>query len=139
MVGTLALCLGFGACSMIGCEKGKDPSEGKDPKIWAVYSAYAETKGDDALSYDEWLEELLETAKGKDGVTPHIGQNGNWYIGETDTGVKAEASDGKDGVTPHIGQNGNWYIGETDTHYKAEATDGEDGETPHIGDTATGT
>lgn len=28
---------------------------------------------------------------GVDGITPHIGDNGNWYIGETDTGVKAEA------------------------------------------------
>ena len=26
----------------------------------------------------------------KDGKTPHIGANGNWWIGETDTGVKAE-------------------------------------------------
>lgn len=24
------------------------------------------------------------------GITPHIGVNGNWYLGETDTGVKAE-------------------------------------------------
>lgn len=29
------------------------------------------------------------TLKGTDGTTPHIGANGNWYIGETDTGVKA--------------------------------------------------
>lgn len=29
------------------------------------------------------------TAIGKDGTTPHIGANGNWYIGDTDTGVKA--------------------------------------------------
>ena len=29
------------------------------------------------------------TLKGTDGVTPHIGTNGNWYIGDTDTGVKA--------------------------------------------------
>lgn len=28
---------------------------------------------------------------GTDGITPHIGENGNWYLGETDTGVKAEA------------------------------------------------
>ncbi len=28
---------------------------------------------------------------GKDGVTPHIGDNGNWYIGNTDTGVVAAA------------------------------------------------
>lgn len=29
------------------------------------------------------------TLRGTDGTTPHIGANGNWYIGETDTGVKA--------------------------------------------------
>lgn len=28
-------------------------------------------------------------AAGQDGVTPHIGDNGNWYIGNTDTGVSA--------------------------------------------------
>lgn len=50
--------------------------------------------------------------KGDDGITPHIGENGNWWLGETDTGVKAT---GEDGITPHIGENGNWYIGEEDT------------------------
>ena len=30
------------------------------------------------------------TLKGTDGITPHIGENGNWYIGDTDTGVSAE-------------------------------------------------
>ncbi len=39
-------------------------------------------------------------APGADGITPHIGVNGNWYLGETDTGVKAEGKDGKDGYTP---------------------------------------
>lgn len=29
--------------------------------------------------------------KGTDGTTPHIGANGNWFLGETDTGVKAAA------------------------------------------------
>ena len=29
------------------------------------------------------------TLKGNDGTTPHIGENGNWYIGDTDTGVSA--------------------------------------------------
>lgn len=28
-----------------------------------------------------------------DGIPPHIGENGNWFIGETDTGVKASADD----------------------------------------------
>jgi len=56
--------------------------------------------------------------KGDDGVTPHIGQDGNWWIGNTDTGIKAAGENGQkgdDGVTPHIGQNGNWWIGNTDT------------------------
>ena len=30
--------------------------------------------------------------------TPHIGENGNWFIGSTDTGIKAEGQDGKDGT-----------------------------------------
>lgn len=73
---------------------------------------------------------------GKDGQTPHIGTNGNWWIGNTDTGVKAQGSagtngsngtNGTNGVTPHIGTNGNWWIGTTDTGVKAEAQDGEDG------------
>ena len=40
---------------------------------------------------------------GQDGITPHIGENGNWYIGETDTGVNAEGDDGEDGKTPAKG------------------------------------
>ncbi len=54
-------------------------------------------------------------------VTPHIGDNGNWWIGENDTGVKAE---GTDGVAPHIGNNGNWFIGNKDTGVKAAGVDG---------------
>lgn len=34
---------------------------------------------------------------GKDGITPSIGANGNWWIGETDTGVKA-AGEGAVGI-----------------------------------------
>ena len=30
-----------------------------------------------------------------DGVTPHIGDNGNWWIGEEDTGVKAAGENGR--------------------------------------------
>lgn len=72
---------------------------------------------------------------------PYIGSNGNWWVGGTDTGVKAAGDDGKpgkDGETPYIGENGNWWIGFTDTKVKAAGTDGkdgekgEDGETPYI-------
>ena len=37
-------------------------------------------------------------ANGTDGQTPYIGENGNWWIGDTDTGVKAAGNDGKDGA-----------------------------------------
>lgn len=66
-------------------------------------------------------------AKGINGLTPHIGQNGNWFLGSTDTGVKAIAQDGKDGLTPYIGDNGNWFIGGQDTYVKAAGKDGADG------------
>jgi hypothetical protein len=31
--------------------------------------------------------------KGDDGITPHIGENGNWYIGDEDTGIPAEGKE----------------------------------------------
>ena len=69
---------------------------------------------------------------------PYIGENGNWFIGDKDTGVYANGTgsqgvegprgtdgnngangiagkDGKDGLTPYIGENGNWFIGDKDT------------------------
>lgn len=39
---------------------------------------------------------------------------------------KGEA--GADGTTPNIGANGNWFIGDTDTNVKAAGDKGEDGE-----------
>lgn len=79
----------------------------------AVTYGFAGTEG-------EWLESL----KGADGVIPEIGENGNWFIGTVDTGIKAR---GTDGTTPTIGANGNWHIGSTDTGVKAKGTDGKDG------------
>ena len=38
-------------------------------------------------------------ADGKDGITPTIGENGNWYLGDTDTG---KPSRGADGAVPDI-------------------------------------
>ena len=76
---------------------------------------------------------------GTNGVTPHIGNNGNWFIGSTDTGIKAQGpqgaqgtpgangTNGTNGVTPHIGNNGNWFIGSTDTGIKAQGPQGATG------------
>lgn len=45
-------------------------------------------------------------ADGKDGITPHIGANGNWYLGDTDTGKPSrglKGDKGDDGYTPQKG------------------------------------
>lgn len=39
---------------------------------------------------------------GTDGQTPHIGDNGNWWIGTTDTGVKAQGDKGADAIAPQV-------------------------------------
>lgn len=69
---------------------------------------------------------------GGDGLTPYIGDNGNWWIGTTDTGVKAQGNTGTDGQTPHIGDNGNWWIGTTDTGVKAQGDKGADAIAPQV-------
>ena len=84
---------------------------------------------------------------GKDGITPTIGKNGNWYLGSTDTGKPsrgaggtpgaagapgkdgAPGADGKDGITPTIGKNGNWYLGSTDTGKPSRGAAGTPGAT----------
>ena len=99
-----------------------DASRG--PRGYSAYEIAVE------LGYEGTEEQWIASLKGEDGepgTTPHIGQNGNWFIGDTDTGVLAR---GTNGVTPHIGDNGHWFIGETDTGILAEGTDGV---TPHIG------
>ena len=37
------------------------------------------------------------TACGTNGKTPYIGENGNWWIGDSDLSIPAEGQDGKDG------------------------------------------
>lgn len=44
---------------------------------------------------------------GADGLTPYIGNNGNWWIGASDTGVKAEGTDGINGKDGTDGKDGN--------------------------------
>ena len=77
--------------------------------------------GELVLTYSNGNAVNVGKVVGSDGVTPHIGNNSNWWLGSSDTGVKAE---GKDGITPHIGENKNWWIGSTDTGVKAEGKDG---------------
>lgn len=43
---------------------------------------------------------------GADGITPHIGDNGNWYIGSTDTGKPSRGATGDKGDTGAKGETG---------------------------------
>ncbi len=43
---------------------------------------------------------------GQDGKTPHIGENGNWWIGDEDTGYQAIGHDGANGVNGQDGADG---------------------------------
>ena len=86
---------------------------------------------------------------GTNGESPRIGENGNWWVGNTDLGVKAQGAQGQkgqDGATPRIGDNGNWWVGNTDLGVKAQGVqgqkgqdgqpgrDGQNGTSPRIGD-----
>ena len=54
----------------------------------------------------------FDGADGQDGITPTIGENGNWYLGETDTGKPSRGetgpagADGRDGADGQPGENG---------------------------------
>ena len=45
-------------------------------------------------------------ASGEDGITPHIGDNGNWYIGDTDTGSPSRGEQGPEGPQGPQGEKG---------------------------------
>ena len=92
---------------------GSDGADGKSAYEIAVLNGYQKSE-------QEWLASL----KGIDGLTPYIGDDGNWWIGDTDTGVKAAGTDGQDGKTPYVGDNNNWWIDGEDTGYSAVGTDG---------------
>lgn len=65
---------------------------------------------------------------GQDGITPHIGANGNWYLGDTDTGVRAAGSKGDTGkgIQSITRTAGTGEAGSTDT-YTITYTDGSTG------------
>ncbi|MBD5473674.1 MAG: hypothetical protein HDR20_12520 [Lachnospiraceae bacterium] len=68
----------------------------------------------------EWLDSL----KGEDGdpgITPTIGENGNWFIGETDTGIPCK---GEDGFAPTI-EVGTVTTGDPGTQATVEARAGD--------------
>lgn len=61
---------------------------------------------DEAAIFDFTIPRGDKGADGTDGLTPHIGDNGNWYLGDTDTGKpsRGEAGAGMDITGATVGQ-----------------------------------
>ena len=71
---------------------GKNEKDGKDGI--GIAKAEINANGELVITYTNGKTVNLGKivgADGKDGLTPFIGENGNWWIGEKDTGVKAAA------------------------------------------------
>ena len=133
--------------------KGKDGKDGQDGQ--SAFEQWKEMIADGSVDnpHDpdkKWSPEnntiqdfwrFLTGASGEDGQTPHVGDNGNWFIGNEDTGIGARGRDGQNGAdgkdgkdgrdavppTVTIGDNGNWFVDGVDTGRKAVGQDGADG------------
>lgn len=63
--------------------------------------------------------------RGQDGITPHIGTDGFWYVGTKRLGDRPAF--GQDGITPHITADGFWAFGDWKSSVRAQGRDGIDG------------
>lgn len=60
---------------------------------------------------------------GEDGLTPHIGENGNWWVGDTDTGVSAKGDKGDTGAKGADGVSPTATVTQTDDGAEFTVTD----------------
>lgn len=91
---------------------GQDGQDGQDGKpgtngtngksAYEIYSDAEYAAGRTPLAEADWLASLV----GASGLTPSIGTNGNWYLGSTDTGVKAQGVDGVSITKVEMSQDG---------------------------------
>ncbi len=83
-------------------------------------AADAAKVGDALRSLSEEISNIPSGKDGADGITPTIGDNGNWYLGETDTGKPSrgepgqDGADGKDGAPGAAGADGHTPVKGTD-------------------------
>ena len=77
-------------------------------------------KNNASLSFSE---ALLKGDKGADGITPHIGANGNWYLDTTDTGKPSRGAKGDKGDKGEKGANGKTPVKGTDYWTTADKTE----------------
>ena len=91
-------------------EPGKDGTDGKDGKMPLLQidatNAHWQVSYDGQVWQDVPNTPVASGVDGKDGITPHIGENNHWYIGEDDTGVSATGPQGPKGDTGLPGEKG---------------------------------
>ena len=109
-------------------QNGKDGANGKTPEFRVNENALQWRYVGDEIWLNLYDLSVLKGLDGKDGADGKDGINGKDGIAGKDGTNGQNGSDGKDGNTPFIGENGNWWIGETDTGVKAAGVDGEKGD-----------
>ena len=96
-------------------QNGKDGANGKTPEFRVNENTLQWRYTGDEIWLNLYDLSALKGLDGKDGADGKDGTNGQ------------NGSDGADGNTPFIGGNGNWWIGDIDTGVKAAGIDGTDG------------
>ena len=112
-------------------QNGKDGANGKTPEFRVNENTLQWRYTDDEIWLNLYDLSVLKGLDGKDGVAGINGKDG--ADGKDGTNGQ-NGSDGADGNTPFIGENGNWWIGTNDTGVKAEGKDGSAGEKGEKGD-----
>lgn len=92
---------------MIGSLENLDTTE-KTNLVAAINEALASGNAD-----PEQVQQIVEAylaenppANGEDGLTPYIGSNGNWFLGDTDTGKPSRGETGSQGLQGPEGPQG---------------------------------
>ena len=97
--------------AMVGNLEALD-TEVKSDLVAAVNEALTKGGRIDTETVQEIVEDCLKAnppqtgADGKDGITPTIGENGNWYLGDTDTGKPSRGAAGAKGADGANGKDG---------------------------------
>ena len=79
-----------------------------DGEEWSFRATNVATKDDVGTAVNEALAAAKESGAfdGADGLTPTIGENGNWYLGNTDTGKPSRGDKGDTGAKGEKGDTG---------------------------------
>ncbi len=117
-------------------QKGADGANGKTPEFRINENNLQWRYVGDEIWLNLYDLSTLQGVDGKDGADGKNGVDGKNGADGKDGIDGKDGTNGKNGDTPFIGDNGNWWIGETDIGVKAEAEDGANGKDGEDGKTA---